>query len=334
MSDEGVGDPRESNGGPSSAEATAVAATVPAEPRAPEYVASFHPGPDRALPDEFAGACKRLEEALGVPLWLLVQNTTDRDDPLGSLGLPIRNAFFRARRELANCSGAALLIDSPGGFAESAYEIARLFQRHCGGFTSVVPRFAKSAATLLVLGGPLVMGEDAELGPLDAQIFDPEREEMLSALNEVQALERLHLQAVEEVDLMMPLLQGRTRKKISTLLPMVLDFVASMKSPLLEKLDTVHYTQQARVLKEAEDYAVRLLQRAGAGENAAQEIPARLVNRYPDHSFVIDREEAAEFLPMKDAPSDDAALALSDLADFLTDNQLVALGRFDAKNTI
>ncbi|HEY4451549.1 MAG TPA: hypothetical protein VGN13_08145 [Solirubrobacteraceae bacterium] len=332
MTEEVAADPGGSNGSPSPADT--VAAAVPAEPLAPEYVASFHPGPDDALPDAFAGACKRLEDALGVPLWLLVQNTSDRDDPLGSLGLAIRNQFFRARRELASCTGAALLIDSPGGYAESAYEIARLFQRHCGGFKSIVPRYAKSAATLLVLGGPLIMGEDAELGPLDAQIFDPEREEMLSALNEVQALERLHLQAVEEVDLMMPLLQGRTRKKISTLLPMVLDFVASMKSPLLEKLDTVHYTQQARVLKEAEDYAVRLLQRAGLDEGTAQEIPSRLVNRYPDHSFVIDREEAAEFIPMEAAPSEDAAMALSDLADFLADNHLVALGRFDAKNAI
>jgi hypothetical protein len=196
-----------------------------------------------------------------------------------------------------------------------------------------VPRYAKSAATLLVLGGKLVMGEDAELGPLDAQIFDPEREEMLSALNEVQALERLHLQAIEEVDLMVPLLHGRTGKKSSTLLPMVFNFVASMKAPLLEKLDTVHYSQQARVLKEAEDYAVRLLQRAGCGEQAAQQIPSRLVNRYPDHSFVIDREEAAEFLNLEAVPSGDVAEAIAGLADFLTDNPLVAIGRFDVKTT-
>jgi hypothetical protein len=321
---------QEANGSPSSA--PDAAGTPPAVPPPVEYVASFQPGIDEALPDAFAAPCKRLADALGVPLWLLVQNTNDRDNPLASLGLPVRDAFFRARRELAKCEGAAIVIDSAGGYAESAYEIARLFQRHCGGFTPVVPRYAKSAATLLVLGGKLIMGDDAELGPLDAQIFDPEREEMLSALNEVQALERLHLQAVEEVDLMVPLLVGRTGKKVSTLLPMVLNFVASMKAPLLEKLDTVHYSQQARVLKEAEDYAVRLLERAGCDKRAAQDIPSRLVNRYPDHSFVIDREEATEFLNIDDTPSDDVVGALADLADFLTDNHLVALGRFDAKN--
>lgn len=329
MTEEAATGLQEGNGSPSSV--PNAAATTPAGPVV-EYVASFHPGADEALPDAFAGPCKRLADALGVPLWLLVQNTTDRDNPLFNLSLPVRNAFFRARRELATCNGAAIVIDSAGGYAESAYEIARLFQRHCGGFTPIVPRYAKSAATLLVLGGKLLMGEDAELGPLDAQIYDPEHEEMLSALNEVQALERLHLQAVEEVDLMVPLLVGRTGKKVSTLLPMVLNFVASMKAPLLEKLDTVHYSQQARVLKEAEEYAVRLLERAGCGEPAAKEIPSRLVNRYPDHSFVIDREEAAEFLPLEAVPSDDVTEALADLADFLTANQLIAVGRFDVKN--
>jgi hypothetical protein len=301
-----------------------------------EYVASFSPGPDIALPAGFAGPCKRLQDELGRPLWLLVQNTYDRDDPLSDLGEGVRDAFFRRRSDLRANTGPALLIDSPGGYAGSAYEIARLFQRHCGSYVPVVPRYAKSAATLLALGGPILMGEDAELGPLDAQLFDYEREEIVSALNEVQALERLHLQAVDEVDHMVPLLVSRTRKKYATILPLVLEFVAAMKGPLLEKIDTVHYSQQARVLKEAEDYAVRLLERSGIYAPESREttdIPARLVNRYPDHSFVIDREEAAQFLRLMDPPSGEVTEVLSELADYLTDNQLVAIGRFDAKTT-
>lgn len=311
-------------------------ATRASKPAATEHVASCYPGPNVALPAEFADPCSRLANGLGIPIWLLVHNTYDRDDPLANLSGPVRDAFFRARRELAKCKGAAIVVDSPGGYAGSAYEIARLFQRHCGAFVSVVPRYAKSAATLLVLGGRLIMDENAELGPLDAQVFDFEREELLSALNEVQALERLHLQAVEEVDQMVPLLVGRSRKKYSTILPLVLNFVATMKGPLLEKIDTVHYSQQARVLKEAEDYAVRLLERSGVYADAPRkttEIPARLVNRYPDHSFVIDREEAAQFLRLEDPPPGEATDALADLADYLTDQQLVAIGRFDVKTT-
>ncbi len=171
------------------------------------------------------------------------------------------------------------------------------------------------------------MAEDAQLGPLDAQVWDPEREAYSSALNEVQALERLHTQAVAEIDEMVPLLVGRTGKKVETILPLVLDFVAKMKRPLLEKIDTVHYTQQSRSLKEAEDYAIRLLTASGLYPNP-RNIAARLVNRYSDHSFVIDRNEASEFLRVIRPKTTAIAGALDTLADYLTDNKLLAVGRF------
>lgn len=299
-----------------------------------EYVARSHPGPDQALPRDFAEACQEIEAQLKLPVWLLVHNTYTRD-PLAQLWTPVRNAFFAARGDLAKCRGGSILIvDSPGGVASSAYEIARLFQRHCGSFVPVVPRFAKSAATLLVLGGQMLMAEDAELGPLDAQVWDPEREDQLSALNEVQALERLHLQALDEIDQMVPLLANRTGKKYATIMPMVLEFVATMKHPLLEKIDTVHYTQQARILKEAEDYAVRLLNHSGLyTDEQARQIADRLVSQYPDHSFVIDREETKEFLRLMESPSVEVTDALARLSDYLTNQKLIAIGRFDAKSS-
>lgn len=305
------------------------AATKPASQT--EYVASVSPGPDEALPPAFAKACKQLETALKQPVWLLVQNMYRQPPlPLGNLGVGVRDAYFRSRRELAKDGKIVLVVDSPGGYAGSAYEIARMLQRHCGGFTAVVPRYAKSAATLLTLGAPIILGPDAELGPLDAQVYDHEREEQSSALNEVQALERLHLQAIEEVDQMVPLLVGRTGKKVATLLPYVLEFVAQMKRPLLEKIDTVHYTQQSRVLKEAEDYAQRLLRISGL-YNKPHEVAARLVNRYPDHGFVIDPEEAATFLRIIRPPNKDASEAIEALTDYLTDNEIITIGRFNEK---
>jgi hypothetical protein len=292
-----------------------------------EYVASLHPGTEEPLPPEFADGCERLSQELGLPLWLLVQRPHEEDHTLGSLVPSVRDGFFHSRHELANCEGAALVIDSPGGYAGDAYEVARLFQRHCGTFVAVVPRRAKSAATLLALGARILMAEDAQLGPLDAQVWDPEREEYSSALNEVQALERLHTQAVEEIDQMVPLLVGRTGKKVETILPLVLDFVAQMKRPLLEKIDTVHYTQQSRSLKEAEDYAIRLLTASGLYPNP-RNVAARLVNRYSDHGFVIDRSEASEFLRVIRPQTPGVTEALATLADYLTDNKLLAVGRF------
>lgn len=295
-----------------------------------EYAASLHPGVETALPREFAEGCEQLRQELGLPIWLLVQRPAEEGHSLGTLEPSVRDGFFHARHELANCDGAALVIDSPGGYAGDAYEIARLFQRHCGSFVAVVPRRAKSAATLLTLGARILMAVDAQLGPLDAQIWDPEREEYSSALNEVQALERLHTQAVAEIDEMGPLLVGRTGKKMETMLPLVLDFVAKMKRPLLEKIDTVHYTQQSRLLKEAEDYAIRLLTASGLYAEP-RNVAARLVNRYSDHSFVIDRDEASQFLRVIRPKTKGVSEALATLADYLTDNKLLAVGRFHEK---
>jgi ClpP class serine protease len=58
---------------------------------------------------------------------------------------------FRAQDSLPK-KKIALVIESPGGSAKSAFQLAMLLKRHCGGFVAVVPRYAKSAATLLALG--------------------------------------------------------------------------------------------------------------------------------------------------------------------------------------
>lgn len=78
-----------------------------------------------------------------------------------------------------------VIIDSAGGDADAAYHIAKLLRNYCKGkLTFIVPRFAKSAATLLCCAGDsIVMNLPSELGPLDTQIFDPMRGVSYSALS-------------------------------------------------------------------------------------------------------------------------------------------------------
>jgi hypothetical protein len=64
-----------------------------------------------------------------------------------------------------------------------------------------------------------------------------------------------------------------------------------MMRPLLEKIDTVHYTQMSRTLKVAEEYASRLLQEHHGDENG-KALARHLVEKYPEHGFVIDVDEA------------------------------------------
>jgi hypothetical protein len=225
-----------------------------------------------------------------MPVWLLIQAGEEKYNDIGE---NLRKAFFDARGEMPQNGPVALLIDSPGGDARNAFQIATLFRRQCSGFTAVVPRYAKSAATLLVLGAKeIILNRFAELGPLDAQVWDSEREEFSSALDEVQTLERLHAFSLEALDRTMMFLIGRTGKKVERMLPQVAKYIADIMSPMLAHVDVVHFTQRARLLKVAEEYAIRLLRSRHSNEEA-QTIARHLVEKYPEHDFVIDADELA-----------------------------------------
>ncbi|HUY35880.1 MAG TPA: hypothetical protein VMV69_24280 [Pirellulales bacterium] len=298
-----------------------VAATVAPEP-APTAVlpkksfASIYPGvPSRPGRDEteisprLVACVERLEKKLKLPVWLLVQNELVEEQELGKdtphmIGNVIAAAFFSARHSmLKKNEKIALLIDSNGGLANSAYELAMLLRRHCGGFVSVIPRHAKSAATLLSLGADqIIMNDHAELGPLDVQVWDADREEMLSGLDEVQALEQLNTFAMGAFDKMMFLLLRRTKKKSKSIMPLVAEFVARLAEPMFEKIDVVRYTQMSRALKIAEEYAKRLLVNT-YGDSAA-EISRILIENYPEHGFPIYPSEIRG-IGLKLAPLDD-----------------------------
>jgi len=189
-----------------------------------------------------------------------------------------------------------LLIESPGGLPTCAYYIARFFQRRSRQFVTIVPQYAKSAGTLLAIAGSkIIMGRDAELGPLDVQLYDAEKERYGSALNTVQSLERLNAAALTAVDQTMQLLAIRTTKKMESILPNVFNYVSNLMKPLIEKIDSVDFSEKSRALKMAEEYAARLL-KAHYPKVRAEQIAHQLVEGYPDHGFVIDAQEAQHLL--------------------------------------
>jgi len=277
--------------------ATATSATSPIR------FASIFPGPPpnslavprHALPREFVDSVEQLEVQLGLPVWLLVQDAVEDgpiEDSFNMLGDMVARAFFSARHDDLPQQKIALLIDSPGGFARSAYELAMLLRRHCGGFTAVIPRHAKSAATLLTLGADqIIMNAHAELGPLDVQMYDPDREDRISGLDEVESLQRLHAFALRAFDRTMLMLMKRTKKKIKNLVPYVTDFVTKLTDPLYQSIDVVRYTQMSRLLNVAEKYGKRLLEQEYGSDGG--DIANRLVEEYPEHGFPIYPDEVS-----------------------------------------
>lgn len=284
-----------------------VAANAPADLGTVPAIAWTGDGP---MSREFVADIRALEEYLQMPVWLLLQDGSG--DNWGFLDESISKSFYNARRDgLLPGNRIALVIDSDGGLAEDAFEIARLLQRHCKGFVAVVPRHAKSAATLLALGADsIVLGEFVELGPLDVQIFDSERETWISGLDEVQALERLHAFVLSSLDQTMFTMMARTGRKVATVLPHVTKLITDMTRPLFEKVDVVRYAQMSRALKVGEEYTKRLLARKLA-KPEADRVARNLVENYPTHSFVIDVDEARQ-LGLQIAASDDRQTAIVD----------------------
>lgn len=298
---------------------------------AKSYKASLWPR-NEELPQTLCKPVLDLQKELGLPVLLLLQYGEPGSVPLDDLDDFLVHMIRHQRSHLPANQQVALVINSPGGSARCAYGLARILHRRCGGFIAVVPDAAMSAATLLTLGADrILMGPDASLGPLDAQIMDIETETFGSVLNEVQALERLRAYALESVDETMQLLLTRTGKRIDTLMPHVLRFVSDTMQPLLAKIDVVHYNERARILKVGEEYAVRLLRRlhplTPGHPDTARQIASTLVESYPEHGFWIDREEAEEIGLTMVNPSEKLDAILEDL--WVGVQGVTAIGMFE-----
>lgn len=100
-----------------------------------------------------------------------------------------------------------ILINSPGGSALAAERIINVCRRYSKlGFETLVPKMAKSAATLIALGSnKIYMSSTSELGPIDAQIRVGDK--LLSAYSIVQSYRELLNSAVTTKGRIEPYLQ-------------------------------------------------------------------------------------------------------------------------------
>lgn len=291
------------------------------------YGAHLYPGTASPLAPALVHAVQLLEQALARPVWLLVQ------DPHGARPR-IDDAVpeFLAEKELLARSGPiALVIDGTGGEPKAAYQLAMFLRRQCGGFVAVVPRKAKSAATLLALGAAEIwLGRCAELGPLDTQVRNADGV-LSSALDDVQAIERLQIVSVRAVLATMESLIAaypNLQRKVDVVMPLAANFVAGLMRPMIDDIDAVTYAQRSRQLRVPQEYAIRLLMAVGESEDLAREIAAALVERYPDHGFAIDIDEAVA-LNLGVVPHNSEATATLDILDEIAPHLrgLTAVGR-------
>jgi hypothetical protein len=160
-----------------------------------------------------------------------------------------------------------LVLYSTGGNVNPAYLIGKLCRKYSNKkFIVVIPRLAKSAATLICCAADEIhMGDLSELGPIDPQIGDFPALGLKNAVEHLAGLTKEHPYASA----------------------MLADYLnRSLGNPL-------HLGYCERVAESAVQYAVRLLEpHTSTLGRAPEAIANKLVYDYKDHGFAIDADEA------------------------------------------
>jgi hypothetical protein len=151
--------------------------------------------------DPFAAIRSGDREKIAVALWQMFSPVLKRHpaiskyfvvvifDPHTSIGTYELDRIYRSlkARNRTRENDVLLLLMSSGGKIEPAYQISKICKKFSNSkFVVCVPRYAKSAATLIALGADQIhMGMLGELGPIDPQF------QGLPALAVARALETL-----------------------------------------------------------------------------------------------------------------------------------------------
>ena len=208
------------------------------------------------------------------------------------------------------CKNLSVILHSSGGDINAAYQIVEFLRSHCEYMTAVVPIYARSAASLFILGSDkVILGELAELGPLDTQIVEREKggRKYTSALNPFKTLEELQRFSLETLDVTVKLLLTRAELSVEEAIKHGIDFASRISTPLFSQLNSEKVGEYSRALAVGKEYGERLLRRYTKWQDAEDRdaILEKLIRGYPSHDYIIDYKELKEIgfdvnLPSKD----------------------------------
>jgi hypothetical protein len=196
---------------------------------------------------------------------------------------------------------AALFLSTYGGDPHSAFRMVRCLKKHYSGgkIRLLIDGPCKSAGALIALGvDEIAFGPRGELGPLDTQLTkQDEIMFMSSGLDILQALSVVTSNAFDSCFENMIELIKRSGGSISTktAAEIASSVTAGVFQPITAQIDPLRMGEAQRSMRIAREYGERLkskLLKSGALD--------RLVQDYPSHGFVIDKEEALEYFSQVD----------------------------------
>lgn len=203
------------------------------------------------------------------------------------------NAVKKVRRRRES---VILVISTNGGVPDSAFRIARCLQAQYEYFFLYVFGYCKSAGTLLAIGADeIVMSDFGELGPLDIQVMKDDEFKRGSGLDIQRSLNVIGVRAYELFQAYFTDLITSSNSIITT--KTAADIANSMAvgilSPISGQIDPLRLGEMSRLNSIALAYGDRL-------NHSRINAIKSLINDYPSHSFVIDREEAKKLFGESD----------------------------------
>lgn len=186
---------------------------------------------------------------------------------------------------------ALLVLATPGGDPHAGFRIARALQHTYESFDALVPRYCKSAGTLILTGASnLYLDDRSELGPLDIQV--KKGDELIgrnSGLDIFQAVNYLQGQTLNAFrNYLVDLTQGHgLSTKVAS--DIAVNLTSGLFTPVSAQIDPIKLAEMQRATEVAIAYGTRLNEKSG---NLRSDAIYRLVSSYPSHGFVIDRKEA------------------------------------------
>ncbi len=225
-------------------------------------------------------------------------------------------AVAAAKHSGSNNPAALLILTTNGGQANSAFQIARLFQNSYDFFVVCTPSYCKSAGTLIALGANiLIMDTFSELGPLDVQLVKENeiaaRKSGLLSRSALESLQESAFELFEHFMLRITLSSGgnvsfRIASEISA------QMVSGLLSGVYSQINPEIVGSEFRDLNVALQYGFRLIEHS---RNADFDTVHRLVHGYPSHDFIIDHDEVNELFERVLEPTNELYRLLGALSD-------------------
>lgn len=189
----------------------------------------------------------------------------------------------------------SLILTTWGGDAHQAYRIARLIQNNYSVFRVVVAGPCKSAGTLVAVGAhELAFDLLGELGPLDVQLT--KSDEIIGTKSGLDTLQTLFIMRNEAFSAFEKYMVDLIRKSTGTISTKTASDVATqlvigLFQPVIQRIDPHRLSEVERMMKIAMEYGKRL-----GMPNLKQDEESQLdhlIQGYPSHRFIIDKEEAS-----------------------------------------